>query len=62
MDAGFCNKCNFKTPTQRKFGVTYSCDKEVTHMDVSFHARDRHANKRNSLCPLLLNKKDEVEK
>lgn len=50
---GYCSKCNFKTPTQRKYGTTYSCDKEVTHMNVTFFTRERHVNEQNILCPLL---------
>lgn len=56
MNEGFCSKCEFKTPTQRRFGVTYSCDKEVTHMDVTFHTHERHKDRKNLLCPLLKKK------
>ena len=53
MEFGYCSKCEFKTATQRKFGTTYSCDKEVTHMDVTFFTCNNHTDERNELCPLL---------
>lgn len=54
MDIGFCSKCAFKTPTERKYGTTYSCDKEVTHMDVTYFTHEKHTNEQNTLCPLMI--------
>ena len=55
---GYCSKCEFKSPTHRKFGVTYSCDKEVTNMDVTYHVN--HETK-CLLCPLLNQTKSSEE-
>ena len=60
MKPGYCSECEFKTPHKRKYGISYSCDKECTHMNVTFFTRERHVNRKNLLCPLL-KKKGEID-
>lgn len=53
MDVGFCSRCCRKSPTQRKHGITYYCNEETTHMDVTYFTREKHVNEQNGLCPLI---------
>ena len=48
-DGGKCFECPHKYPIQRKYGVTWHCSKEITQMDVSYHAKRRS---HNPLCPI----------
>lgn len=52
---GYCSKCEFKTIRRRIFQVAYySCDKEVTNMDVTYHVSRKT---KCLLCPLLIQRK-----
>ena len=44
-----CVECPHKYPIQRKYGVTWHCSKEITHMDVTYHTK---AMNHNPLCPI----------
>ena len=48
-----CYRCPYTTKTQRKFGVTTSCNLEPTNMDVTYYCHEMYKDKDNELCPFV---------